>query len=250
MDQLVAWLSAAAPDVLCMQETKVEDHLFPHGELALAGYDAVAIGQRAYNGVAIAAKRGSSFAEVVKSLPGAESDDQRRLIAATVGGVGGVGGVRVVNVYVPNGQELDSEAYRYKLAWLDRLRLFLEAETKTHRELIIVGDFNVAPDPIDLYDPARWENAVLFTPVERAALRRIQGVGLTDLFRHLHAAEGGHYSWWDYRMSAFKKNRGLRIDLGLATEALTARCRAASIDRAPRALPKPSDHAPIVFDFD
>jgi exodeoxyribonuclease-3 len=158
-------------------------------------------------------------------------------------------GVRVVCVYVPNGQAIGSEAYTYKLDWLDRLRVFLEAERAPDGQLVVCGDFNVAPEPIDVYDPARWENSVLFSPLERAALKRVMAAGVTDLFRDLHAGEAGLYSWWDYRMGAFRKNRGLRIDLALATPALAARCTAATIDKRPRELERPSDHAPVIVDF-
>ena len=243
VDQLTAWLSRAAPDVLCMQETKVEDDLFPHAALAEAGYHAVAFGQKTYNGVAIAVKLGTLIEHVQKNFEGDATEAQRRMIAATVEGV------RVVCVYVPNGQAIGSEAYTYKLDWLDRLRAFLEAERAPDGPLIVCGDFNVAPEPIDVYDPARWENSVLFSPLERAALKRVMAAGVTDLFRDLHAGEAGLYTWWDYRMGAFRKNRGLRIDLALATPALAARCTAATIDTRPRKLERPSDHAPVIIDF-
>jgi exodeoxyribonuclease-3 len=242
IDQLTAWLGRAAPDVLCMQETKVEDELFPHELLAEAGYHAVAFGQRTYNGVAIAAKLGTPIEDVKKNLDAYEADEQRRLLAATIEGV------RIVDVYVPNGQAIGSSAYEYKLAWLDRLRTWLDVECTPGRELLVCGDFNVAPEPIDVYDPARWENNVLFSPLERAALKRVMSVGLTDVFRHLHQGETGLYSWWDYRMGAYKKNRGLRIDLALTTPALTARCRSAIVDKRPRELERPSDHAPVVVE--
>jgi exodeoxyribonuclease-3 len=161
-----------------------------------------------------------------------------------------VDGVRVVDVYVPNGQAIGSAAYTYKLEWLDRLRACLEAECVPGRALVVCGDFNVAPEPIDVYDPARWENSVLFSPLERAALRRVMDAGVADVFRQLHPGEPGLYSWWDYRMSGFRKNRGLRIDLALATPALMARCKAATIDKRPRELERPSDHAPLVLDIE
>jgi exodeoxyribonuclease-3 len=225
-----------------MQETKVEDELFPHAALEEVGYRAVASGQRTYNGVAIAAKLGTPIEDVKKNLDVDGPEGPRRLIAATIEGV------RVVGVYVPNGQAIGSPAYEYKLQWLDRLRTWLEGECTPGRELVVCGDFNVAPEPIDVYDPPRWENNVLFSPLERAALKRLLGVGLTDVFRHLHPGEPGLYSWWDYRMGAFRKNRGLRIDLALTTRALTERCTAASIDKRPRELERPSDHAPIVIE--
>jgi exodeoxyribonuclease-3 len=249
MDQLVSWLVRAQPDVLCMQETKVEDELFPHAGLAEAGYHAVVFGQRTYNGVAIATKLGVDVEDVQRNLDlgdargSAGAEVQCRMIAGTVHGV------RFVDVYVPNGQAVGSSAYEYKLAWMDRLRTYLEAEHTPGRELVVCGDFNVAPDAIDVYDPGRWENNVLFSPIERAALKRVMGAGLIDLYRHVHPTEKGQYTWWDYRMSGFRKNRGLRIDLALATPALAARCSAATIDKGPRGLERPSDHAPIVFEL-
>jgi exodeoxyribonuclease-3 len=243
IDQLSAWLARAAPDVLCMQETKVEDELFPHAAFAEVGYHAVAFGQRTYNGVAIAAKLGTPIEDVTKNLPTDGPEEQRRLIAATIEGV------RVVGVYVPNGQAIGTPAYQYKLEWLDRLRVWLQAECTAGRELCVCGDFNVAPESIDVYDPPRWENNVLFSPLERAALKRVTGVGLTDVVRHLHPAEKGLYSWWDYRMGAFRKNRGLRIDLALTTPALTERCTSATVDKRPRELERPSDHAPVVIEL-
>jgi exodeoxyribonuclease-3 len=244
LEQLTAWLARSSPDVLCMQETKVEDELFPHAAFAELGYHVVATGQKTYNGVAIAVKRGVAVEDVILELPGNAADEQRRLIAATVAGV------RIIDVYVPNGQAIGAEAYAYKLAWLDRLRTYLEAEVVRSPELLVCGDFNIAPEPVDVWDPPRWEGNVLFSPVERAALKRLLGVGLVDVYRRLHEGETGLYSWWDYRMSGFRKNRGLRIDLGLATPSLAARCREATIDKRPRELDKPSDHAPLVLDFE
>ena len=244
LDQLTGWLARAAPDVLCMQETKVEDELFPHAALAEAGYHAVVFGQKTYNGVAIAAKLGLAIDDVQKNLDTDAPDAQRRVIAATIEGV------RIVDVYVPNGQAPGTPAFAYKLEWLDRLRGDLAARSTPEQPVLVCGDFNVALDPIDVYDPKRWEGSILFTLEERAALKKVMGWGLVDVFRQLHKDEPGHYSWWDYRMGAFRKNRGLRIDLALCTPALAARCSAASIDRRPRELERPSDHAPVIVEID
>jgi exodeoxyribonuclease-3 len=243
LDQLTAWLARAAPDVVCMQETKVEDHVFPHEALAEVGYRTVAFGQKTYNGVAIAARHGLAIEDVKKGLDGDAPDAQRRMIAATIEGV------RVVDVYVPNGQAVGTPAFAYKLEWLGRLRDDLAAHCKPDQEVFVCGDFNVAPHAIDVHDPKKWEGSVLCTDEERAALQNVMSWGLTDVFRDLHRDEPGLYSWWDYRMGAFRRNRGLRIDLALVTPALAARCRSAVVDRRPRELERPSDHAPVVVEI-
>jgi exodeoxyribonuclease-3 len=244
LDQLTAWLSRSAPDVLCMQETKVEDDIFPHAALAECGYRTVTSGQKTYNGVAIAAKLGLSIDDVTRNLDDDPPDAQRRLIAATIEGV------RIIDVYVPNGQSVGSPAFAYKLDWLARLRRDLAAHATPQQEVLLCGDFNVAPETIDVDEPKKWEGGVLCTDEERAALKALLDWGLTDTFRALHPGEPGLYSWWDYRMSAFRKNRGLRIDLALATAPLAARCKSVTIDKRPRELEKPSDHAPVIFEID
>lgn len=243
LDQLTAWLSRAAPDVVCMQETKVEDDLFPHAALAECGYRAVVSGQKTYNGVAIAARLGLAIEDVKKNLDDDPPDAQRRLIAATIEGV------RIVDVYVPNGQAVGSPAFTYKLDWLARLQRDLAAHTAPGQELLVCGDFNVAPEPIDVHDPKKWEGSVLVTPEERAALKKIVDWGMVDVFRAHHAGEAGLYTWWDYRMGAYRKNRGLRIDLMLCTPALAARCKGVTVDKRPRELEKPSDHAPVIVEI-
>lgn len=243
LDQLTAWLARAAPDVVCFQETKVEDELFPHEALGEVGYRAVTSGQKTYNGVAIAAKFGLAIEDVKKDLDGDAADVHRRFIAATIEGV------RIVDVYVPNGQAVGLPAFTYKLAWLSRLARDLEAHCSPSAEVLVCGDFNVAPEPIDVHDPKKWEGQVLCTPEERAALRRVLSFGLVDAFRARHPDEAGLYSWWDYRMGAFKKNRGLRIDLALMTPSLLERCTAVTIDKRPRELERPSDHAPVVVEL-
>ncbi len=243
LDQLTAWLARSAPDVICMQETKVEDDLFPHEALAEVGYRAVVLGQKTYNGVAIAARLGLAIEDVKKNLDDDPPDAQRRFIAATIEGV------RIVDVYVPNGQAVGTPAFAYKLEWLGRLRRDLAAAHTPEQPILVCGDFNVAPEAIDVHDPKKWAGSVLCTDEERAALRALCSFGLRDVFRDLHPGEAGHYSWWDYRMGAFRKNRGLRIDLALVTPPLAARCKSVTIDKRPRELERPSDHAPVVIEF-
>jgi exodeoxyribonuclease-3 len=242
LEQLTAWLARAAPDVLCLQETKVEDHLFPVQALEEAGYKTVFFGQKTYNGVAIAAKFGLAIEDVKKNLDGDEEAAQRRVIAASIEGI------RVINVYVPNGQAVGTPAFAFKLAWYERLRAELDARYSPDQELVICGDFNVAPEPIDVHDPKKWEGQVLFHPDERAALKKLLEWGLVDAFRE-HHPEPGVYSWWDYRMGAFPKNRGLRIDLALLSRKLAARCTDVTVDKRPRQLDRPSDHAPVVVEI-
>jgi exodeoxyribonuclease-3 len=243
LDQLTAWLARSAPDVVCMQETKVEDAIFPHEALAEVGYRAVTFGQKSYNGVAIAARIGLAIEDVKKGLDDEAPDAHRRFIAATIEGV------RVIDVYVPNGQAVGAPAFTYKLEWLERLRRDLVTHCTPQQEILLCGDFNVAPEPIDVYDPKKWEGSVLVSPEERAALKSVQSFGLVDVFRELHPGEPGLYSWWDYRMGAFRKNHGLRIDLALVTPALAARCKSAVVDKRPRELERPSDHAPVIIEI-
>jgi exodeoxyribonuclease-3 len=243
LDQLTAWLARAVPDVICLQETKVEDRLFPVQALEEVGYRSVYFGQKTYNGVSIAAKFGLAIEDVKNNLDSDDAEAPRRAIAATIEGI------RVINVYVPNGQAVGTPAFAFKLAWFERFLVELGTHYSPDQELIVCGDFNVAPEPIDVHDPKRWEGQVLFHPDERAALKKILGWGLVDSFR-AHHPEPGVYSWWDYRMGAFPRNRGLRIDLALLTRPLAARCTDVTIDRRPRELDRPSDHAPVVVEID
>jgi exodeoxyribonuclease-3 len=244
LDQLTAWLARAAPDVICMQETKVDDDLFPHDALGEVGYRAVIHGQKTYNGVAIAAKFGLAIEDVKRGLDGDAPDAHKRLIAATIEGV------RIIDVYVPNGQAVGTPAYAYKLDWLGRLKKDVEAHCSPGAPVLVCGDFNVAPETLDVCEPKKWEGQVLCTDEERAALREVLGWGMVDAFRERHPGEAGLYSWWDYRMGAFKRNRGLRIDLALATRPLLERITAVTIDKRPRELERPSDHAPLVVEID
>jgi exodeoxyribonuclease-3 len=238
--QLLEWLHANSPEVLALQETKLLDEAFPAAELSAAGYRSVWSGQRSYNGVALLAR--GELAEVLRDIPGYD-DPQRRVLAASVGGV------RVINVYVPNGQSVGSDKYLYKLGWLRALCRWLRQEMAAHSQLVVLGDFNVAPEDRDVHDPAAWAGSVLVSPEERAALRAAFDLGLVDVFRRFEQPPRS-YSWWDYRAGAFQRNNGLRIDLLLATPALAERCTACTIDREPRRVAQASDHVPVIGTFD
>lgn len=233
------WLASALPDVVALQETKTEDAKFPADEIAALGYQCVFSGQKTYNGVALLARE--TPRDIMTDIPGLD-DPQRRILLGTVGNV------RVANLYVVNGQEVGSEKYRYKLRWLAKVREFLAAEMQKHPNLVVLGDFNVAPDDRDVHDPAAWHEQILCSTPERSALKSILDTGLHDSFR-LFEPNGGHFSWWDYRQGAFRRNLGLRIDLILASEALRARCRASTIDRTPRTWERASDHTPVLLEL-
>jgi exodeoxyribonuclease-3 len=239
LPHVLALAAAAKPDVLALQETKLVDGDFPRAELEAAGYHAVFTGQKTYNGVALLAR--NEPRDVTSELPGAP-DPQRRWLAATVGGV------RIIDVYVPNGESVGSEKYAYKLAWLERVREAVAGELERHSELVLLGDFNVAPEDRDVHDPREWQGQVLCSEPEREALRRIVALGLDDVFRRFEQP-AQEFSWWDYRMNGFRRNRGLRIDLILASPAFAARCTGCRIDKEPRRQERPSDHAPVIADF-
>ena len=235
LPHLQQWLAGAAPDVVGLQETKLDDPRFPDTELIGLGYRSVFVGQKTYNGVAILSREPA--ADVQIGIPGFD-DEQKRVIAATVGGV------RVINLYVVNGQDVGTDKYAYKLRWLDAVHDWVADELQRHPQLVVLGDFNIAPDARDVHDPAVWnEHRILTSAAERAALQRLLDLGLHDAFR-LHHDDAGVFSWWDYRQAAFRRNLGLRIDLTLVSEALRARCSGADIDREPRTWERPSDHAP------
>jgi exodeoxyribonuclease-3 len=239
-DRLLAWIDRERPDVLCLQETKVEDAGFPLDALRSAGYAVATFGQRSYNGVAIAST--APLADVTRGFGDAQPDDEARVIAATTHGV------RVVCLYVPNGQELTSDKYPYKLAWFGRLRAYLDRTSRPTDDLVVCGDMNVTADDQDVWSPAAWKDRIHCSAPERAALAEVRAFGLVDLFRKL-TPEGGVYSWWDYRGVAFFKNQGLRIDHILATESMAARCTACTIDRTARKGQDASDHAPVTAIF-
>jgi exodeoxyribonuclease-3 len=238
-ERLLAWLAATQPDVVCLQETKCTDEQFPVLDLRAAGYYSAFYGQKSYNGVAILSKEEPR--EVRLALCDEEEDPQARVIAATISEV------RVYSIYAPNGQAVGSPAYDYKLRWYARLRSCLQRESGGH-QLAICGDYNVAPKDGDVYDPDLWRGAIMCSEGERKAFEELCGVGLVDTLR-LHHPEPGLFSWWDYRMLAFPKNRGLRIDAILASKSLAARCTEAGIEREMRKGKEPSDHAPVWAEF-
>ena len=238
MPHLAQWLAARQPDIVALQETKLEDPKFPDTALAELGYRSVFCGQKTYNGVAILSKRPMAV-ECVTAIPGF-ADEQKRVLAATIGDL------RIVDLYVVNGQSVGSEKYDYKLRWLEAVRVWLERELREFPNLVVLGDFNIAPDDRDVHDPAQWDaDSIHSSTGERAALRSLLDLGLHDSYRLLHA-DGGAFSWWDYRMAAFRRNLGLRIDLALVSDALKPRVIAAEIDREPRTWERPSDHAPVL----
>ena len=239
-ERVLPWIAERRPDVLCMQETKAKDEVFPIEEVEAAGYRAALWGQSPYNGVAILSREPAE--DVQRGFGDGGDDSQARFLATTVAGV------RVLCAYVPNGQEVGSPAFLYKLEWLERLRRFLDRTADPGAPLLLCGDMNVAPEPRDVHDPAHWEGKTLFHPDERAALGRVCGWGLRDAFR-LHHAEDGRFSWWDYRQLAFPRNQGLRIDHVFVTAPLAARCTACDIDRDARKGKQPSDHAPVIAEF-
>ena len=239
LPHLKQWLADAAPDIVALQETKLEDAKFPDTELAALGYRSVFSGQKTYNGVAILAREMPR--DVLSDIPGLD-DPQRRVLVASVGDL------RIVDLYVVNGQEVGSDKYAYKLDWLAKVTAFLAEEIRRHPNLVVLGDFNIAPDDRDVHDPEAWREQVLCSTPEREALRALFDLGLHDSFRLFHP-EGGHYSWWDYRQAAFRRNLGLRIDLVLAADALKPRLKGATIDRTPRTWERPSDHAPALLEL-
>lgn len=239
LPQLLEWLAARQPDVVCLQETKLEDKAFPRMELEAAGYRAAFAGQKTYNGVAILSRLPPG--DVSVGIPGF-ADEQQRLIAASIDGV------RVVCAYFPNGQSVGSDKYAYKLRWIEGLTGWLREELARHPRLALLGDYNVAPEERDVHDPKVWEGQVLFSEPERAAFRRLLDLGLKDAFRLFEQPEK-IYTWWDYRMMAFRRNVGLRIDHILLSEALAKDCTACSVDKEARKAERPSDHAPVIVDL-
>ena len=240
LPQVLAWLEANPVDALCLQELKLTDDKFPHDALKDAGYEAAAFGQKTYNGVAILSRH--PLRDVVRNIPAFE-DEQARVIAATVDTPAGA--LRLINGYFVNGQEPGSEKFAYKMRWLQALQDMVRAEMAAHPRLVLVGDFNVAPEDRDSYDPEGLRETIHHTTEERTHFQALLALGLTDAFRLFEQPEKS-YSWWDYRMLGFQKNRGLRIDHILVSDALRESVTACVVDRAPRKNPQPSDHAPVV----
>lgn len=239
LPQLIDWLAAVQPDVVCLQETKLDDANFPQAEIESSGYQVAFSGQKTYNGVALLAR--SELTDIVCGNPH-YSDPQKRLIAATVSGT------RVICAYVPNGQAVGSDKFDYKLAWLAALETWLAEQLAAYPQLALAGDFNIAPDDRDVHDPAAWAGQILCSESERTAFQRLLARGLHDSFRLFDQPEKS-FSWWDYRMLGFQRNLGLRIDHILLSDPLRARCTASGIDRAMRKRERPSDHAPVIVDL-
>lgn len=239
LPHVLDWLAANQPDVLCLQETKQEDSKFPYAQLLAAGYEAVHIGQRTYNGVAILSRH--AITNVQKNIP-YFADEQQRVLAADIMGI------RVICAYIPNGQAVDSDKYHYKMRWLMALSAWLKTELTLHPKLMLLGDYNIAPEDRDCHDPAAWIGQVLVSPREREAFSTLQNLGLCDSFRLFEQAEKS-FSWWDYRMMGFRRNFGMRIDHILVSDALKSFCSAAYIDKTPRKLERPSDHTPVVLEL-
>lgn len=234
---LADWLQDAQPDVVGIQETKLEDHKFPVQELEDLGYEAVFVGQKSYNGVAILSRRGLSDVQT-EFGDGINAADQRRVIAATIAGV------RVLNAYVVNGQALESEKFHFKLRWLKAFIELVRNELSRHSRLVVLGDFNIAPTDLDVHDPAGWAGQILCSEPERAAFQQLLALGLSDSYRVLEPSTRA-YSWWDYRQAAFRRDQGLRIDFALISEALRSSLLEVGIDKSPREQESPSDHTPI-----
>ena len=240
LPQVVRWLEAASPDVLCMQETKCVDEKFPIDDFSGLGYHSESFGQAAYNGVAILSR--IKCEQVCRGLPDDEEGAQSRVLAATIGGI------RIVNVYTPNGQAVGAEKYYFKLEWLRRLRAFFDLHYQPSERVLLCGDFNVAPEDRDVHDPIMWRGRILFSDPEKEALLRVKQWGFVDAFR-MHNSEEKQFSWWDYRAGAFRRNMGLRIDHVWVTEPLAKQTTGVVIDREPRRWEKPSDHAPVIAEI-
>jgi len=240
LPHVLQWLESEQPDVLALQETKMTDENFPAEEVRNTGYHVIFSGQKTYNGVAMLSK--VEAANVVTDFPDFD-DPQRRILCATINNV------TILNIYIPNGSEVDSDKYRYKLEWLSHLRKFTELLVNKYENVVLLGDFNIAPEDRDVHDPIAWEGKVLVSPSERDAFKSLLSNSLLDCFR-IFEQEDNSFSWWDYRAAGFQRNLGLRIDHILATDTLAELCTACRIDKYPRTLERPSDHTPVVAEFD
>jgi exodeoxyribonuclease-3 len=239
LEQVMIWLKTNDVDILALQETKSLDEQFPIQEFKEFGYHVICSGQKSYNGVAVISR--FPLENIVKDVSGFE-DPQRRVLAVNTGGI------RVINLYVPNGSEVGSDKYQYKLNWLNNVTAFIQNELKQHKYVAVVGDFNIAPEDRDVHDPREWEGSVMVSPLEREAFTALTNLGLKDSFRNFARSEQT-YSWWDYRAASFRRNRGLRIDHILLNQALNAHCGSSEIDSGPRRNERPSDHAPVLATF-
>lgn len=239
LPQVLQWLADHQPDILALQETKTIDENFPKADIEAAGYHVIFSGQKAYNGVAIITRKKAE--NITADIPDL-IDPQRRILAANIGDW------RIINLYVPNGENIFSEKYQYKLQWLNKIQNYIQQQMSEHKNLIVLGDFNIAPEERDVYDPARWQGQVLFSDPEKTAFQNLLSIGLKDSFR-LFEQVPASFSWWDYRMASFQRNLGLRIDHILISENLTKKCVSCLIDKEPRKLTQPSDHAPVEVQF-
>lgn len=235
LDAVLDWLNTSNTDILALQETKVPDERFPEAAFLEAGYHVAFSGQKTYNGVAVISR--NAISHIQTDIPGLV-DPQRRILAASIGDI------RVINLYVPNGAAVDTDKYAYKLDWLTHVTAFIREELKQHKKLVVLGDFNIAPEDRDVHDPEKWEGSVLVSPKERAAYQALLNEGLFDSFRLFEQPEQV-FSWWDYRAAGFRRNHGLRIDLVLLSEALKVQCQESCIDVEPRKKERPSDHTPV-----
>lgn len=240
MEHLLDWLARAAPDVVCLQETKCVDDNFPYQAIHDADYHTAFYGQKSYNGVAILSKH--DIDDVQKGFPEDEDESPKRLIAATIKGI------RIVNTYIPNGTELWTDKFTFKLDWLQRLRRYFDDTCSLDSDVLLCGDFNVAPDELDVWSVPQWEGKLHFSKPERAAMHHVKQWGFVDVFRKING-DVQEFSWWNYREGAWQRNRGLRIDHIWTSPGLAARCTACSIDRSTRGLDRPSDHAPVIAEF-
>ena len=240
LPQLAEWVASAQPDIVALQETKLPDADFPAAEITALGYEFARSGQRTYNGVAVLSRK--PIKVLATDIPGF-TDEQRRVLAVETDGL------VVLDLYVPNGQEPGSEKYAYKLRWLEALERWLRETLLPGRDVIVLGDFNIAPEDRDVHDTVAWEGSVHVSPPERTAYRQLLDAGLVDVFRKFDQPEKS-FSWWDYRAAAFRRNNGLRIDLILATAALAGRCTSCRIDSEPRRAERPSDHTPVIAEFE
>ncbi len=240
LEQVLAWTATTGTDVVCLQETKVVDEDFPVSEIADAGYQVAYFGEKSYNGVAIISRH--EIADVQKGFPEDAPDAPKRLIAATVNGV------RIVNTYIPNGTELWTEKFTFKLDWLHRLRRMFDEECSLDSNVLLCGDFNVAPDELDVWSVPQWQGKLHFSKPERAAMLHVKQWGFVDAFRHKNG-DAQEFSWWNYREGAWQRNQGLRIDHIWVSPPLAEKCTGCWIDKAPRGQERPSDHTPVVADF-